>query len=362
MKFLLLNFLLLYFPLVVLGQSNNTWVAFWNSDTTLIGYKDMNGVVRIAPKFQMGSTQAREFDDIIAVSGEVNKKWQSYYLTKSGRIVGRDSLHLFDNGTDCESEGFIRFKDTKTDKVGMFNRKGEITIPAEYSDLTRVRSGMIIALKGAKKKYWKGGEHYSWIGGKELLIDTANKILIDNFKYDGNINFYSLQISAQPNSDTIRQNFKTINGQYFSFIDFDKEFKFWLKSIVFDSLTKENLLNITYNKVTFWKEPIGWTSETKNSFIDRNYELIKTKLLSLNSKDCNFDIFDEGLNPYIYETDEYKSFFNNCGESKDWVYPIKNVVISYGDNKNLLQDHIEFLRLDTGYKLISLTIRKGEIK
>lgn len=214
MKILTLTFLLTLLKFFVFGQNNNTWTAFWNKDTSLIGYKDKNGEVKIEPKFQSGFTSANKFDDIVAVAEEVNQHWTFYYLTKSGRIAGRDSLYIFDNGSDCESEGFIRFRDKKTDKAGMFNRNGEVVIPAEYNDMTRVRNGLIVALKGATKKLWEGGEHYSWIGGKEILIDTANRILIDSF--------FSLLISLQPNTDPIRQNFKAINGKYYSFVDFDK--------------------------------------------------------------------------------------------------------------------------------------------
>lgn len=355
-------FLIYFFTLTsctLLGQSKDTWTSFWNKDTSLIGFKDKNGIVKIEPKFS-GFTSASKFDDIIAVTEAKNETWNSYYLTKTGRIVGKDSLHIFDNGADCESEGYIRFRDRKTDKVGMFNKNGDIVIPADYNDLTRVRNGMIIALKGAEKKQW--GEHFSWKGGKEILIDTNNKILIDSFKYDNNLNFFSVLITTSLNADTIRQNFKSVSGQYYSFIDFDKEFRSWLKSSLLDNFTKNRLFECSYIKITFWKEPNGWTSESKSSFLDRNFELIKTKLLDLNSKDCDYNIFDEGLNPYIYETDEYKDFFNNCGESKDWIYPIKNIVISYKDKKELLQDHFEFLRTDNGYKLISVTIRKGELK
>ena len=362
MKILTLTFLLTLFKLSIFGQNNDAWTAFWNKDTTLIGYKDKHGVVKIEPKFQTGFTLASKFDNIIAVAEEANPIWKLYYLTKSGKIVGRDSLHIFDNGPDCESEGFIRFRDKKTDRAGMFNRNGDIVIPAEYNDLTRVRNGLIIALKGATKQIWEGGEHFSWVGGKEILIDTANNTLIDSFKLSGSINFFTLVISTQLDPDTIRRNFKTINGKYFSFVDFDKEFRVWLKTSLLNNLTKENLLNATYKEVTFWKEPIGWKSEIKNSFIDRNYELIKTKLLQLSSKDCDYDIFDESLNSYIYGSEEYKNFFNNCGEPKDWLYPVKDIIISYRNEKSLLQDHIEFLRTDNGYKLISLTIRKGEIK
>jgi hypothetical protein len=343
------------------GQNTNSWTAFWNNDTTLIGYKDKNGIVKIEPKF-MGFTVAKKFDEIIAAMENVNGKYESYYLTKSGKIIGKDSLHIFDNGADCENEGFIRFRDKITDKVGIFNRNGDIAVPAEYNDLSRVRNGMIIGLKGAKKKNWDGGEHYSWTGGKEILIDTANKVLVDNFNHDNDINFYSLKVTSKPVSDPIRQNFKTNNGQYFSFINYEKEFNAWIKSLLLESLTKTILINATFEEVTFWKEPDGWTTESKMSFIDRNFEIIKSKLLQLNSKDCDYNICNEGLSLYIYKSDKYKNFFNNCGESKDWIYPIKNIVISYMDKKDLVQDHFDFLRTDQGYKLISVTIRKGEVK
>jgi hypothetical protein len=327
----------------------------------LIGFKDKHGITKIEPKFT-GIISANKFDDIIAVTEEVNDKWSGYYITKTGKIFGRDSLYIFDNGSDCESEGFIRFRDSKTDKAGMFDKNGDIVVPAEYNDLTRVRNGLIIALKGAVKIYLEGGEHYSWIGGTELLIDTKNNVLIDNFKFDDNINFYSLIISKLPHPDTSRQNFKAVDGQYYSFIDFDKEFQAWLRANLLENFTKENLLRVTYDEVTFWNEQNGWTKEPKKNFIERNYELIKSKLIELNFDNCQYNIFNDGLNPFIYNSDDFESFYNNCGESKDWIYPVKNIVITHKVNDDFLQDHFDFLRTDNGYKLISMTIRTGTIK
>ncbi|MHC0443614.1 WG repeat-containing protein, partial [Flavobacterium sp. 3-210] len=83
---------------------------------------------------------------------------KSYYLTKQGKIVGRDSLYVFDNGPDCENEGFIRFTNHKTDKMGIFNSEGKIVIPAQYSALTKVRNGLIVVLKDAEKQ--QDGEHF----------------------------------------------------------------------------------------------------------------------------------------------------------------------------------------------------------
>jgi hypothetical protein len=359
MKNAALTYLIILASFSLSAQNRDSWTSFWNKDSTLKGFKDKNGTVKIEPKF-MGFTSANQFDDIIAVTEEANEHWTNYYLTKGGRIIGKDSVHIFDNGFDCESEGFIRFRDRKTDKVGMFNRHGDIVVPAEYNELTRVRNGMIIALKGAKKEQWD--EHYSWKGGKEILIDTNSKILIDHFKYKNALNFYSVLLSAQPSANVLRQNFKGVNGQYYSFIDFDKEFRNWLQTSLLNHFTKTNLLNCTHKEISFWKEPSGWTREAKTSFINRNFELIKTELLKINSKNCDYQIFDETLNPYIYDSNEFKDYFNNCGESKDWQYPVKNIVISYNNKKDLLQNHFEFLRTKNGYRLIGITINTRALK
>ena len=128
------------------------------------------------------------------------------------------------------------------------------------------------------------------------------------------------------------------------------------------NFTKNNLLNVTFKQVIYWKEPNGWTYASKEDFIDANFDLIKAKLSELNSPTCSYSIFDEGLNPFMFDSDEYKEYYNNCGESKDWIYPVKNIVITYKDKRNITQDHFEFLRTEVGYRLISVTVRKGEIK
>lgn len=346
------------------GQDNKPWVAFWNKDTTLVGFKDSRDIVKIEPKFS-GFIVASKFDGIIGVTEPVNEKWLNYYLTKSGKIVGRDSMFVYDNSADCESEGFIRFKDAKTDKVGVFNSNGNIVIPADYSALTSVRNGMVIGLKGATKKEFgkeSGDSHFSWVGGKEVLIDTLNHMLIEDFKSEGNLNFFSLLVSDQPNEDPVRRNFKNTQGKYYSFIDFGREFDAWLKTSLLKNFTKERLLEATYKELTFWKEEDGWKTEDKLSFINRNFELIKAKFLAIKRPDCKYDIFDEGLNKFIYESEEYERFFDNCRAPKEWMYPLKNVVISHTKGNDLLQDHFSFLRTEEGYKLISVSIGTGTLK
>lgn len=361
MKQTILLYIFLSLSCSLLAQNNDTWISFWDKDTTHLGFKDQSGNIKIEPRF-MGFTIAHKFKNIIAVSEEENGSWKNYYLTKTGKIVGRDSLYVFDNGPDCENEGFIRFNDPKTDKMGFFNADGKIVIPAEYSDLTRVRNGMIIALKDAVKE--KDGEHFFWTGGKEFLIDINNKILIENFGYNDELNFYSLEKSKEKNPDPIRDNFLGVDGQYYSFINFDKEFKEWLKNNLLTDLSKENLLKHSYDKITYWKkkDDDGWITKSKASFIQQNYKIIKAKLLELKSANCDYHIFSESLNKFIFEADEYDQYFDNCRQPKDWINPVKNIVISPQDKNESGQDHFEFLRTKNGYKLISASSRKEDLK
>jgi len=66
MKYLILIYFTAITSFVLNGQSIDTWTSFWNSDTTLIGFKDKNGIIKLEPRF-MGLTSAEKFDDIIAV-------------------------------------------------------------------------------------------------------------------------------------------------------------------------------------------------------------------------------------------------------------------------------------------------------
>lgn len=353
----LLILVILHFP--VFSQSNDIWTSFPNKDTTLVGFKDKNGIIKIEPKFS-GFTTARKFENIIAVTEEENGKWKNYYLTKQGKVVGRDSLYVFDNSPDCENEGFIRFTDRKTDKMGMFDSEGKIVIPADYSVVSKAYNGTIAVLKDAEKK--QDGEHYFWTGGKQFLIDIHNKVLIENFKDSNDLNFYSLEKSKEPSKDETRDSFLGVDGEYYSFISYDKEFKYWLKNTFLPNLSKASLEKHSFDKITYWKEPNGWISESKTKFIHQNYNLIKLKLQQLNSPKTDYFISSDGLNQFIYESEEYDIYFNNCHESKDWQYPTMDIVINLKNKADFGQDHFEFLRTANGYKLISVSLKKEQLK
>ncbi len=359
MKKILILLIFFLFNSLTFAQNNDIWTSFSNKDTTLIGFKDKNGTIKIEPKFN-GFTIAHKFENIIAVTEETNGKWNSYYLTKKGKIVGRDSLYVFDNGPDCENEGFIRFTDRKTDKMGIFNGEGKIVIPAEYSALTKVRNGMISVLKDAKKQ--QDGEHFFWKGGKESLIDINNKVLIEDFAYNDNLNFYSVEKSKEPSKDPTRESFLGVDGQYYSFVNFEKEFKYWLENTLLKDLSKAGLEKQSFNKITYWKEPDGWVNESKTKFINQNYTYLKLKLQELKNQKTDYFISSGGLNQFIFESNEYEIYFNNCNESKDWMYPTMDIVINSKKQTDSGQDHFEFLRTENGYKLISVSSKTNNLK
>lgn len=358
--------MLLLFGCSINTQKDNSWVTFRDEKTGLVGFRDQNNKIRIEAVYN-DFTIARKFDKIVAVMEENKENNKTGYLTKSGKKFGINSIYFFDNAPDCESEGFIRFRDNKTDKVGMFNGEGEIVIPAEYDDLTNVRNGLVAALKGAKKIYSHGNEpsdcnHFSWVGGKEYLINTANNIIIDNFKHEPSLDLFSLKIEQNPVKDASRQNFLGLDGRYYSFIDYIKEFQEWLDEFLLDSSSREKLIENSYDKIYFWKETDGWTAEKSNEFIDRKYELIKSKLTEISKKGSDHFISIDGLNPFIYKTAEFDIYYNNCGEPNEWQYPIMNVTVNYKTKNNFYQDQFEFLRTASGYKLISVTIRNEDLK
>ena len=365
MKHNLILSLFVCLPFASIAQNKDSWTAFYAADSIHIGYKDQAGVVKIEPKF-MGVTMAAKFDDIIAVSEETDKGWKSYYLTKGGKEVGLGQLHIYDNGPDCESEGFIRFRERETGNVGLFDRNGEIVIPAEYNELTRVENGLLVGLKGAKKEYWSphthsGCNHYSWIGGEEVLLDTLNRVLVENFTYyDTPLNFYSLEKSKTPSVDPTRKNFPSTDGFYYSFVEYKTEFKQWLFHDLLVDFTADKLIQASYNTL-YWNGETGRVNSTSSSYIEANFDLVQNSLMTILDPDADYFITMDELNPFMYVGEEFELYYNNCGDSKMRQYPTMSIIVNTGKDGTISQNNFEFLRTDNGYKLIAVRIRNGKV-
>lgn len=306
----------------------------------------------------MAYSQRREIDkrNIIAVMEQTEDGFDNYYKLKDGSRIGEDSVYLFDMTPDCENEGYIRFHDRGTDKIGMFDGAGKIVIPAEYSVMTPFMNGMSVVIKDGRREYWGNGEHWSWIG-EEWLIDKNNQILIRDFSYNKHLDFFSVQQENTPSADTCRVSFLGVNGKYYTFVDMKKEFEQWFKNEVLTDLSKEKFLKHCYRDVYTYKVKKGWMAEERRKFVNEEFLLIKERLLNLHHDNTESFISMDDLNWFIYKKKEFRKYFNECGEPMTYKYPVMSVIISHGNKEKHTQDIFTFLRTDEGYKLLAVTLR-----
>jgi hypothetical protein len=351
----LINTAFFLFSLMLSAQENDIWYLFDDEKTELWGYKDSEGNIKIEPKFFMVGDA--EFKNINPVVEEASGEWEHYFLLKNGKKVGIDSLYWFDNAPDCEREGFIRFETRQ--KMGLFNQQGKAVISAEYDHLTQVRNGLLIGLKEAQRKCWGEDEeyphceHWGWDGGKSFLIDTLNHVLVEDFtwKKAEYLDFYSLQISDVPNADTIRVNFRGVNGKYYSFIHNEKAFKQFLKTELLNNLSVENLIAHSYPNIIY-----KYKSQPSSKIIKKNYKHLSEKLASLLKKDTDYYICEEDyFFPPENSKKEWKQYYNYCSQWNIEKYPIMLIVLNY-KARGTSQDHYYFLKTNQGFQLIEVDI------
>jgi formylglycine-generating enzyme required for sulfatase activity/tetratricopeptide (TPR) repeat protein len=272
------------------ADTGGIWTSFYNDNMRLAGYMDKYSRVRIEPKFSRPPFPCKEFDNIIGVAEDVGEDWKGYYLTKAGKILGKDSLYVSrSNSVDCETEGFILFRDNKTNKIGLFDRNGKVVIPAEYDKLGKVTNGVITALKDAEEICQEESENCHKAGSSNMLIDTSNNVLIDDFPdiYNRYFDFFSIEKSKTPHPDTtVRESFPAKGGGYYSIIDIEKEFKRWLDNDL-EAALKADILNPALKADKNNPDPkklIGWhiTDYWDHAIIDNNGKVYRQEFIVRN--------------------------------------------------------------------------------
>ncbi len=369
MKKLILIILAITFGFTAFSQKSDVWYVFTDEKTGLKGFKDVAGNIKIEPQYKIVETQI--FDKTAIVS---NNGYRYALLKRSKNGIKKHHIYFDHNQvvTDCENEGFIRFE-SKDDKVGMLNTQGEVVIPAEYNRLSKSRNGLIVALKGAKKVIDKHGGHYFFEGGKSYLIDVNHEMLIEDFKdyeYTPRLNYYSLKIEEKPQNDEIRESFLGVNGKYYSFINYKKEFISWLEEELLENLSKEKLINVSMENIEYLKANISDQAVRADAkivkakdIIHKDFDLISKTLTGKTTKILNeedeviynyYAVYQGYLNPSY---DQYEQYYDNCFTAKQWKYPVMDVVIeTVLGNETSPSNGFEFLRTDQGYKLISIFI------
>jgi hypothetical protein len=343
------------------------WYSFQDQKTELTGYKDAAGKVMVPAKFGL-LTHSGVFRNIVPVMERSGEKYKNYYLLKNGKKAGLDSLYVWDATLDCESEGKIRFRDKKTDQVGFFDRNGKITIPAVYNDALPFYNGLAIVIRNAKRICWEGGEstvqnpceHWSW-KGTVSIINTKNEIVIDSVKYGNPIDYYSLKIGGRLLDTNLYANFKGTNGRIYSFIDQDKEFKWWFYKNYLADQSLNNLQATCFKELTVEQnfEKNGIRNLPKALFVKRYNAILQSKMRQIKQHLVEVNFFNEDMNNFIYTSKSFAEFYTDCGMANTQKYPGYNVVTSFytKDKRINYQENFHFIRTDGGYKLVGVALK-----
>lgn len=353
------------------GPSRDTgpWTLFLDDQSGLYGYRNAKGEVKVPPKLIMAGSQ--EFNNITAVVEQIGEDgFQDYYLLKTGEKVGAGCLYLWDNAPDCENEGKIRFRDPKADRVGFFDTTGRVVIPAAYSDARPFRNNLAVVLKDAVRICPDGTpwapktspcEHWQWQGGRVLLVDSGNRVVIEDFPYTDSLDWFSLRFSKAANPDPLRESFPATDGRYVSFVNFEKEFAHWIKTALLPSDTPDALERWAFDEITYWdRDAEEWKQKPKELFLEKAGDGMLRVMEGIRSGSLEYEIHTTpGLNPFIFQGSRFAPYFDACGNPMDWKYPVFDLVVSYRDDGGRIfgQDIFEFLRtVDGVYRLISVSM------
>lgn len=361
-------------------NENENWMLFRDAnDSELIGYKDSKGNVKIKPKFTF-ITSALVFKNIIPVFEKTNitdkKDYNTtrYYLLKNGKKVGTDSLYVHDFTLDCESEDKIRFRDHKTDKVGFFDKNGNVKIPAIYNDARRFYNGLALVIKDGKRMCWDNTEfsdknqceHWSWEGNVQLINDR-NELISEHIDLEKNqnIDWYSLQINPkQINESNIV--FDGKDGNRYVFSNAKKEFETWLYTNFLKKTDQSDFLNNCFDHITVSKngnlvskefgnskfKEYAWTIDTKEDFYTNNKTFIAKIITIISLKKSDINLSTE-LSPILFKYEDNPSFFDYCGEYLNEKFPFFKVYITRSNGS--IQYALGFIRTNEGYKLIEIS-------
>lgn len=329
------------------------------------GYKDAAGHLKIPAKFGL-FTPAQKFRHIMAVSD--GQSLRQYYLLKNGQPVGRDSVYMFDYQADCEQEGFIRFKDRKKDRVGFLNAQGRVAIPAQYNTVSPFYNGLAVALSGARRTCWDRStdtlhcEHLGWTGGHEVVINQRNEVVLDQLSLarmgSSHLNFYSLQRNAPVVDTATTVTLTAVNGDRYTFTDYDKEFKQWFFGQFVPAVRSgpAAVRPLCYAELATAGQPFrGWQHTEPGAFVQAHFPVLRAQLANLRLGSKQVQVGPDDLNTLTFNSPRLASFLTDCGEHFAKKYPVFSVILAIkatGGNSNINhQWQYSFIRTAQGYRL-----------
>ncbi len=313
------NVFLLYiflFSALTFGQEDTNWYAYYNTDSTKIGYRDAKGNVKIEPKFNPFATE-QIFKEVIAVSEIISEnKHQSYYLNKKGKKFGIDSTYLFDFEYATFNDGKIKFHDYKTDRVGFFDANGKVIIPAIYNDAGDFREGIVRVLIGAKRWCYdtnseksENCEHYGWKDGRNIMINNKNEELFEipeKKDYSYTLDYSKFKVNEKTDPD-IYTSYKGNDGNIYSFYSPERDFNKWFYTVFIPDFEKHNtilpkyfyeLISVSDNDHP--KEYTAWKNHKKDEYMKNNITWINDIFKKVSEKKFQALSSWEWLTNYSY--------------------------------------------------------------
>ncbi len=349
------------------GYAQDTLYLFSTSKTNdgPWGYKNKQGNIIIPAQFD-GLEPQRKMIQISTVGVPVNGAVKLSYVLRNGNVIGIDSGYINeDNYFDCEREGLIKFKTRGTQQlVGFFNKNGIVHIPAMYNYASSFVNGMSAVLVGATRACFDQGvdsihcEHHIWKGGKRMLINTNNEILIDSFNmWPDELDFNTLKINARHIDTNIYNSYVAKNGDTYTFMHNEKFFIHWFNDVFKKALSNKNIRTHIFSKVLLEKQ--GKMNFVRSSLYankqhDAIYNYVKNMILSKTAKQCNIDITSRELNMFMFNGKLFDKYYDICGQSNMIDYPGFEVLVNCVNGK---QHSLSFLKTAEGYKLYYIVVR-----
>jgi hypothetical protein len=144
-------------------KDHDPYFVYEDPQTHLFGFKNTEGDIVIPAEFNQAffDDQQGYFTPENKQEGKflapVVKNGHWFRITKDGKTRIETVFH--DNGADYYEEGLARFieRTPKGIKVGFYNKKGEIIIPARYDFAAPFRGGYALVANGCWKELFKAG-------------------------------------------------------------------------------------------------------------------------------------------------------------------------------------------------------------
>ena len=128
---------------------------------------DRNGAIHVRQE------HLRALDYDASGLGSIQIADQFFYVERSGRMA---AVLTYDNGADSFAEGMAR---TRVDgKIGFFDTKLDVVIPARYDWAWPFRGGRAMVCDGCRPGDPENQEHTPMVGGKWGFIDPKGREVV----------------------------------------------------------------------------------------------------------------------------------------------------------------------------------------